>query len=367
MKKREILVNSGLLIGSLLLTALLVEVGFAWFSTPLYRRDRYQHYFDVFQWNRERILFDPVLGFINRPDLDIPFENVEFSTHVQTNSWGFRDDEESLENPEVLLFGDSFGFGWGVEREETAESLLEKETGKKVLNMSVSGYGTLQEFLLLQRFCEVEEATGCEVVILYYLNDRYENRCPPGGMFPAMVKHQGKIRITEADEEALWDCVRANKQQPYTYLCRRSAILDLILSRFFSPRKHWADRMAIQFMGYREKNGAGAQEGLDEFKILEYTTRFLLQLCHERNMNLRFVFLPFYGYYLGDLPKPYQEEVAILERLEVPFINPYEDFSAANYYDLDGHFNASGHRELASILTDFLGSEPNDKEEPAEP
>ncbi|MCA9438824.1 MAG: SGNH/GDSL hydrolase family protein, partial [Candidatus Omnitrophica bacterium] len=317
---------------------------------------------DVLQWNEDRIVFDPVLGFRTRPNLDFQFENVEFSTRVQTNSQGYRDDEESLENPEILILGDSFGIGWGVEEEETAASILEDRTGRKVLNMSVSGYGTNQEFLQLQRYCEVEGATDCDVVILFYLNDRLENRSPPGGLFPAMIKQGREIRYTEASEEAVMDCVRSQSQNLTTYLCRHSAVLDLVLSRYANPRKEWANRMYLQFVKHQEEHGPSPGPQLGEFEIFEYTLRYLQVLSEERNLRLHFVFVPFYGYYLGDrVQPPYQEEEAILQRLEIDFLNPFEDFEAEDFYDLDGHFDVSGQRKMGTILAEYFTQKANDE------
>jgi hypothetical protein len=242
-----------------------------------------------------------------------------------------------------------------VEREETAASVIEEKTGKRVLNLSVSGYGTVQQYLLLQQYCEVKGATGCDAVFLYYLNDRLENRSPPGGMFPALVKKGSRVYFAEPDEAAVRDCIQSNNQNLATFLCRHSAILDLIVTRYWHPRRDWHNRMYLQFVENQKQNESKYGAPLGEIEIFEYTVRLLRRLGEENAFRPSFVFLPFYGYYLGDNKnRPYSEEEDILNNLEIPYTNPLDRFDASDYYDLDGHFKATGQRKLGVVVTDFL-------------
>lgn len=50
------------------------------------------------------------------------------------NSLGVRDDEAALNNPEIVVVGDSQAMGWAVGREQTFPALIGKQTGKKILN-----------------------------------------------------------------------------------------------------------------------------------------------------------------------------------------------------------------------------------------
>ena len=76
--------------------------------------------------------------------------NLEFSNHYQVNSQGTRDDETSLDFPEIIMLGDSHTMGWGVEQEETFANLLERKAKKKVLNtikMTAINTKPISEFL----------------------------------------------------------------------------------------------------------------------------------------------------------------------------------------------------------------------------
>jgi hypothetical protein len=89
------------------------------------------------------------------------------------NSLGVRDDEAALNNPEIVVVGDSQAMGWAVGKEQTFSALIGKETGKKVLNTGVSSYGTAREMIMLNR---VARGRLKYLIIQYSDNDYDENR-----------------------------------------------------------------------------------------------------------------------------------------------------------------------------------------------
>ena len=101
------------------------------------------------------------------------FENREFDTTVSANSLGTRDDEESLEKPEIVLLGDSFTMGWGVEEDETFGYQVEQRAGSKLLNAGVSSFGTVREMKLLER---IDTDSLKYLIIQYHQNDYEENQ-----------------------------------------------------------------------------------------------------------------------------------------------------------------------------------------------
>lgn len=99
--------------------------------------------------------YDEKLGWRLRPDAEVRNEVMEFSHAIRTNSAGFRDDETSFERTgsrrRILLLGDSFCMGDGVEREEGIADRLERRLpDTEVINLAVNGYGTDQELLLYE-------------------------------------------------------------------------------------------------------------------------------------------------------------------------------------------------------------------------
>lgn len=115
--------------------------------------------------------YDPEVFYTLRPGT-CRFTSREFDTVVRVNRAGLRDDEASLEAPEVVVAGDSFALGWGVAAEESFPSVLERLTGRRVLNAGVPSFGTVREMRLLDR---LDTSALRWLVVQYADNDAREN------------------------------------------------------------------------------------------------------------------------------------------------------------------------------------------------
>jgi hypothetical protein len=82
------------------------------------------------------------------PTLDLGLYHVRTSA-IHGGRLGFRGDHSAGEAPIVML-GDSFALGWGVEEEDTIEEVLSAEVGLDVANLGVSGYAPQQALLALE-------------------------------------------------------------------------------------------------------------------------------------------------------------------------------------------------------------------------
>jgi hypothetical protein len=116
--------------------------------------------------------YDPAIGYTLKPGA-CTFSGREFMNSYDINVLGTRDDEASLQHPEIVVAGDSFAMGWGVNQEETFAKQLEKKIGIKVLNAAVASYGTAREMMILRRF----PTDRMKYLIIQYCgNDIDENR-----------------------------------------------------------------------------------------------------------------------------------------------------------------------------------------------
>ena len=103
-----------------------------------------------------RYLFDELLGWRNIPN----FQATTLGRPLNINSKGLRDRDYPHEKPagtfRILVLGDSMTWGLGVADDEMFTEVLERrfaEDGAKVevINTGVSGWGTDQQYLFLQR------------------------------------------------------------------------------------------------------------------------------------------------------------------------------------------------------------------------
>ncbi len=119
--------------------------------------------------------YDAELGWMPIPGSSSTATNAR-TIHARHNSLGLRDEEFILDaKPTIMFLGDSFVWGLDAEAGERFTELLKPRIpGYKILAAGVSGYGTDQEYLLLQRLWpKVKPA----VVVLIFCtdNDRDDN------------------------------------------------------------------------------------------------------------------------------------------------------------------------------------------------
>ena len=119
--------------------------------------------------------YDAELGWAPLPNSSSLVTTAR-TIHAQHNSLGFRDIEfEPSARPTLLFLGDSFVWGVDAEAGERFTDLLRGRLASlTIVNAGVSGYGTDQEYLLLQRIWPTIQPS---VVVLIFCtdNDRLDN------------------------------------------------------------------------------------------------------------------------------------------------------------------------------------------------
>lgn len=99
---------------------------------------------------------DPELGWFPIPNTRTRFKGSR-SIEVVNNDKGFRAPEQHPDNrPGIAFMGDSFVWGYDVEASERfTEKLQARHPEWNIFNFGVSGYGTDQEYLLLQQLFDI--------------------------------------------------------------------------------------------------------------------------------------------------------------------------------------------------------------------
>jgi lysophospholipase L1-like esterase len=185
---------------------------------------------NLIQYDPELSRFDSVLFYTLKPGIqNASFKSgFEVDTPIRTNRLGVRDDDQSLDNPAVIVLGDSFTMGWGVPDSSCFASVLERKVGQKVLNAGVSSFGTVREYNLFKR----TKRDSCRVLIIQYcINDQPENDQLIAGTFEP------------SSRESYYEAVRYNAltadYYPFKYL---HASLKACVQRLFV----WSARSAVK-------------------------------------------------------------------------------------------------------------------------
>ncbi|MFQ5445595.1 MAG: SGNH/GDSL hydrolase family protein [Saprospiraceae bacterium] len=275
------------------------------------------HCRDVAVHHLDRGRYDDELFYTLRPGT-FQFSNFEFSTSYYVNSAGFRDDEASLHAPEVICLGDSYTMGWGVEQQEDFPSLLEKNLGRRVLNLGVASYGTARESLAFER---LRSGKTKLIVLQYCPNDAVENR--------AFVKNDYHLEVSPPEvlrEDMRWFRMLGT-YFPLKYCHAALAEMARRMCRKTDPGK----------TGSRISGQALA----DFYDIIKKIKSRFGGKVVIFNMT----------------PGPRLQEDAALRALfdkqplpGVYFLPVAKLLSATDYFVLDDHLRASGHRKVAAAL-----------------
>ena len=289
-----------------------------------------------------------------------------FDVRYETNSYGARDRDRSRDAsaPRVLVMGDSFMEGWGVDTSDRLSDRLEAETGLEHLNFASSGeLGSTTELLIYRDLASQFDHDGVILAVLpendfedndlefgqIFHEDRYRPYFVPDSAGYHLVFHNESVR----DHPRLYRSLRYAKafarNVSFTYRLTsylravdvyesnrlESGVASGPLSRYYDfPDDAWA----LMSFGIRELARQAAPRPL---LILSLPTRQDIE---------RFRIGP---------PPPLPDSLAALASevgasyidLLPPFVDaglPHEDL----FLWCDGHWTAQGHALAASLVAE---------------
>jgi hypothetical protein len=126
-------------------------------------------YLRIVTWESLHYRYDPELGWSPAPNTAFDDGKIR-PIKVVHNSIGLRDVEhERGAKPTIMVMGDSMVYGTNVQAEERFTDVLRQQLpGYSIVNAGVSGYGTDQQLLFLQRLWNDVQP---QVVLLLYCTD----------------------------------------------------------------------------------------------------------------------------------------------------------------------------------------------------
>jgi len=140
MRFRQAFLSTLLLTVTVLLTALVGEI-----AVRLLHRDGPLTFDEELGWKpRENYRFD---GFHKAAD------GTQYPVHISQNEYGFRMfGDVRTKRPKIMVIGDSYTHAIQVSDDKTYYAYLKKYLDAEVFAYGGDGYGTLQEYMVLDRF-----------------------------------------------------------------------------------------------------------------------------------------------------------------------------------------------------------------------
>ncbi len=289
---------------------------------------------------------DPLLGWHHRAGASGVFDHrPQFRIHVRINDKGLRDQDYPYERVpskrRILVLGDSFVFGYGVEQDEIFTEVLEALLpATEVINAGVSGYGTDQELLWFRS--EGARYRPDLVMLLMTGNDDLENHSSlVYSVYPKprfTLSERGELRLTNVPVP-----VSPTRSRLKTWVLSHSALAHQAyraLGRALRPpaarpRERDALTLALVDELRREVNAVGAR------LLVATTSRF-------------------WSYDDWPADEAYAELVTALRQRGIATL----DIDRANGYAVDrmtingdGHWNALGHRFVARLAERMIRQE----------
>ena len=288
-----------------------------------------------------------------------------------TDGKGFRNPTE-IDRADVALVGDSYVEGAYISDEETAAVRLHELTGQTVANLGVSGYGTLQELKILEKYALPLQPRA--IAWFYFegndLDDdqayenamAYEEGAPAPATRPSMAARwrefvdRSFVANAFTELRAIADPLAPNAVDSFGWFRDRAGV---------SHRFYFFDFYATRAFGDYER---------ERFEAEQAAFRRGAALCRARGVRLVVLYVPIKFRVYGDRcvyppgspcatwhPWDLESRFAAFARdagIELVSLTDPMRRAAANgdvvYWPEDSHWNAAGHRLVAEVLRSVL-------------
>lgn len=272
-----------------------------------------------------------------------------FDVTISTNSAGMRGVREyALKKPgkveRILMLGDSFVFGVGVEDDEVVSSVLESILNEgsgsgveyEVINLAVAGFGQAEE---LVTYTELGRNYDPDAVVMFYFNNDIANNA-----FAKLfeVVDIGSVRRTETDY--------------LPAMGARKLIYSFGVFRWLAENSR-AWRLVREKVSYLVQQTMLKEQGLQGFsdtntEVLTLAGALVLQFIKDVQADGArpiVVIIP-YG---KDITSNFPLDAESVEKMGADFVDG-RDYYVEDDYFIEGHWNVTGHRKTAERLAELL-------------
>lgn len=334
---RTVLASVSALVGMLLLLPVIVIAIPLWLVSFLLRRC---YLIAVKSQPWEAIIdFNKYIGWEPKPNLDVYCSFAPGSFHVKTDPHGWRG-KEDLTRCQALVLGDSFAFGFGIDDANAFFSIT--DSGLRIKAIGAPGYNMVQEVIWLEKISA--QLRGKLVIWFICLGNDLPDNLQPNMQnyrtpFVRRINSTGDWQIvTEHVRPEAW-----HYNVEHNFRSTRDArAVGTFSNSFLSSRAY----SACEFLIGRAK-----------------------EVCTHSGVRLAIVSIPSMAQLdpdawnrwaskigdpqLLDAALPDRRLQEICQKLDLPFIAGRDHLKYSDYIHEDGHWNKSGHKQVAKLLANL--------------
>jgi hypothetical protein len=280
------------------------------------------------------IEFEPTVGWKTKANLNTyALDLVDDTFHVTTDAAGWRIQMSSIEESDIVVFGDSFAFGAAA---DDAVFFTECHPQVRIKALGANGYNMVQELLWMERLAP--QLQGKLVVWCIFLgNDLYDNLQPN-------LDHYRRPFVRRVNGTSEWEIVTSHispakwrHPSPGRWLQR---LAEICRPTFLSERVHAACAFLIE-------RGRDICRQADA-DLVVMTIPDVTQL--QEGFLQRLVPLTQAPETLDpDLPDKKIKEIC--DRRGVRFVALKQYLGQDDYKEHEVHWNARGHQRVADVLS----------------
>jgi len=271
----------------------------------------------------------------------------DYDVSVHFNAYGFRDTKEiaTARFGDIVVVGDSFAFGWGVEEDQRFSNVLQNLLGRRVFNIAIGG----TNFELQHKLLAHAESLGAQiddvVVAVCMENDLYT------------YGTSGKA-VRDAD---CMECgvpfffVLSSLKNTKIWLTHNSAVYRMLTTAI--QQRPWLKSLAVR-ANFLVPNRDGISRNAYSQEVIERSANRLAEIAR-RYKHATILIIPSRALWVGDHrsveDRVHREFVTALTARHLNVIDMREVFESrgrplSNHFRNDGHWNAKGHRLAAEAL-----------------
>ncbi len=279
---------------------------------------------------QDLIAYMPEIGWKPKPNLDTHVR-VDGVYRLTTDAQGWRG-KAVIDDSEVVVFGDSYAFGYGVSDKDYFASLA---NGFKVKAIGVNGYNMVQELLWMRRLSD-KLAGKLVIWFIYHGNDLLENLTPN-------LAHYRMPFLRMSPVSKQWEIITEHvSATPWTASKRRQYYKSL--ASYCQPSS--APERIFDACSFLIQQGKSlCEDAGGRLVVMSIPDVTQISPAHFHKLTAHIPNIDDF-----DPDHPDKRLRRICDHHSVPFVTLKDYLATDGHKANDAHWNAKGHRQVAQTI-----------------